>query len=186
MKIKGHTLGAWFNHLLFRLLLPKWYLRTQGIKLYSEPSATATITYELHGETKMTQVKFGSAMALVKMLPLWLKNGFLERGSEGKDRYAIPPHDILKIAWYDPVLKDYFKISGHDGQRTDCELTDSDLIHEHTWRWNAWLERRRDFGELGAMGDPRMVELEMEARRRGISDDQLLAPTKRNSCSYGR
>jgi hypothetical protein len=64
------------------------------------------------------------------------------------------------------------------------ELTDSELIKEHTWRWKAWLKRRRDFGELGAVGDPRMITLEFDARRRGISDEQLLASVKRNSYSY--
>jgi len=64
------------------------------------------------------------------------------------------------------------------------ELTDSELIQEHMWRWKAWLKRRRDFGELGAVGDSRMIELECVARSRGISDEQLLASVKRNSCSY--
>jgi len=50
MKIKGHIPSAWFNHLLFKLLPPKWYLRTQGIKLYHEPCAVATVTYNLHGK----------------------------------------------------------------------------------------------------------------------------------------
>jgi len=102
--------GAEINHLLFRLLPPEWYLRTQGIKLYREPRATATVTYNLHGEVKTAQVEFGSASAIVKMFPLWLKHGFLERGLEGEDRYAIPSRDILEIAWYDPVLEDYFSV----------------------------------------------------------------------------
>ncbi len=98
----------WLNHLLFKLLSPKWYLRSQGIKLYEEPSVTVTITYILHGEEKCQAVKFGGAWAIVRMLPLYQKHGFLE--TKGKDRYVIPAHDILKIEWYDPILKDYFAI----------------------------------------------------------------------------
>ena len=111
MKVRGHTLGAWFNHFLFRLLPPEWYLRTQGIKLWHEPRATAIITYKLRGEVKATQVEFGSAKAIIEIYPLWLQCGFLERAAEGDDRYRIPPHDILEVMWYDPVLKDYFSVS---------------------------------------------------------------------------
>jgi len=108
MKIKDHNLGAWFNHLLFKKLPPKLYLRTQGIKLYSEPSTTATVTYILHGEEKHHRIKFGSAKAVVQMLPFYQRYGFIE--TEGEEKYYIPPHDIQKLEWYDPVLKDYFII----------------------------------------------------------------------------
>ena len=60
-----------------------------------------------------------------------------------------------------------------------AELTDDELIREHTWRWKAWLKRRQDFGELGAVGDPRMVQLELAARERNISDEQLLASVRK-------
>jgi len=111
MNIKGHALDAWLNHLLFKLLPPEWYLRTQGIELYREPCATATVTYRLHGEVKAAQVEFGSARAIVQMVPLFLKHGFITRPAEDENRYAIPPYDILEIAWYDPVLEDYFSMS---------------------------------------------------------------------------
>lgn len=120
MKIKGHTLGAWLNHLLFKLLPPKLYLRSQGVELYREPPTTATVTYELHGEEKQAQVKFGGgAKAVVKILPLWFEYGFCEPVPElspyiprhlDNERYYIPPINIQKIEWYDPVLKDYFAI----------------------------------------------------------------------------
>lgn len=159
MKVNGITLGSWFNHrrfnqrkaqgyalskrfdhrlsrllsrLLFRLLPPRWYLRTQGIKLYREPPATATVTYKLHGEVKTTQVKFGSARAIIKILPLWFEYGFCEPVPElspyiprhlDDKRYVVPPGDILKVEWYDPVLKDdisidrpSWRLDGHNRQ----------------------------------------------------------------------
>lgn len=127
MKVRGHTLGAWFNHLLFKLLPPRWYLRTQGIKLYREPPATATIMYKSHGEVKTTQVKFGSARAIVKIFPLWFEYGFCEPVPElspyipphlDNREYYIPPVHILKVEWYDPVLKDNISID-RPGWRLD-------------------------------------------------------------------
>jgi len=96
------------DRLLYKILPPEWYLKLHGIKLYSEPPTAATVTYTLHGEEKAAQVKFGSAYAVVKMFPLWLKHGFLEKGPG--DRYYIPPHDILKVEWWDPILEDYFAV----------------------------------------------------------------------------
>lgn len=112
MKIRGRALGAWFNHLLFKLLPPRWYLRTQGIKLYREPRAIATITYKLHGKVKTVQIELlGGAWAIIWIFPIWLKYGFIEeRAARGK-RYIIRLHNILRIEWYDPVLKDYFSVS---------------------------------------------------------------------------
>ena len=68
----------------------------------------------------MAEVKFGSAQAIIKIFPLWLEYGFCERVPElspyipqhlDSKRYYVPPHDVLKIAWYDPVLEDYFSFS---------------------------------------------------------------------------
>jgi len=110
VKIKGHTPGAWLNYLLFKLLPPKLYLRSQGIEYCSEPPAVATITYELHGEEKQVQVKFsGGARTIVKMFPWWVVYGFLEPESVEKGRHYIPSHNIQRIEWYDPVLEDYFR-----------------------------------------------------------------------------
>jgi len=50
VKIKGHTLGAWFSHLLFKLLPPKLYLRLQGIKLPTDSPVNVTIVLRRHGE----------------------------------------------------------------------------------------------------------------------------------------
>jgi len=129
-----HRLSRWFNHLLFRLLPPEWYLRTQGIKLYREPRATATVTYRLRGEAKTAQVEFGSARAIVKMFPLWFEHGFCEPVPElspyipphlDDRRYYIPPIHVLKVEWYDPILKDSisidrpsWRLDEHDRQRT--------------------------------------------------------------------
>lgn len=108
---------AWFNHLLFGLLPPKLYLRLQGIELYDEPSVTVTVTYRLHGDQKQARVKLlgGAWMAIKTMIPLWLKHGFCEPVPElspyippqlDNKRYYVPPYDILKVEWYDPVLED--------------------------------------------------------------------------------
>lgn len=103
-------LSAWLGHWLFRLMPPRLYLRLHGIKLYSEPRAIATVTYRLHGIEKQVQVKFGSAMAIVKTFPLWLRYGFCEPTFLGNERYFIPPHDIQRVGWYDPILEDYFAV----------------------------------------------------------------------------
>jgi len=114
----GHTLGAWFNHLLFKLLPSKLYLRSQGIKMPDDPPVNVTVTYRLRGEEKQAQVRMGSTTWFIKLiLPTWLKNGFLEpEEPDGGARYAIPPHDIQKVEWYDPVLEDYFVVHGPQGK----------------------------------------------------------------------
>jgi len=122
MKIKGHTLSAWLNHPLFKLLPPKLYLRSQGIEYYSEPPVIATITYALNGEEKQAQVKFGGgAWAIIKMFPLWFEYGFCEPVPElspyiprhlDNERYYIPPANIQKVEWYDPVLEESFSFEG--------------------------------------------------------------------------
>jgi len=115
MTIKGHTLGAWFDHLLFKLLPFKLYLRSQGIKMPDDPLVNVTVTYRLHGEEKRYRVKMGGAWAIVKiLLPLWEQYGFCE--PEGKEKYYIPPHDIQKVEWYDSVLEDYFVVHGPQGK----------------------------------------------------------------------
>lgn len=55
-----------------------------------------------------------------------------------------------------------------------AKLTDKELIDEHRWRWNAWMKRRVQFGELGATGDERMIDLEGEAVEREIPESVLL------------
>lgn len=59
-------------------------------------------------------------------------------------------------------------------------MTDEELINEHRWRWNAWMKRRKQFGEMGASADRRLTELEMEARSRQIPDAQLLEGCKQS------
>jgi len=73
----------------------------------------------LHDKVKTARVEFGSAGAIVKMFPLWLKYGFVERAAENEDRYAILPHDILEVAWYDPILKEPFSVEATDAKDTD-------------------------------------------------------------------
>jgi len=162
VKIKGHTLGAWFNHkrfsqrkakgyrlsrrfdhllsrwfnhLLFKLLPPRWYLRTQGIKVRRKQNVIVTITYLRQGYSlinrKWALVKFANAEAVVKMIPLWFEHGFCEPipglspyipRHLDNERYYIPPGNILRVKWYDPVLEDHISIEnpswrsdGHDG-----------------------------------------------------------------------
>ena len=127
MKVRGRTLGAWFNHFLFRLLPPGWYLRTQGIKIRTE-SVVVIVTYlrppgydDLLSNKKQAMVKFPNAEAVVKMLPLWFEYGFCEPVPElspyiprhlDNERYYIPPGNILKVKWYDPILEDDISVNG--------------------------------------------------------------------------
>lgn len=60
------------------------------------------------------------------------------------------------------------------------DLTDKELINEHRWRWNAWMKRRKQFGEMGATGDRRMIDLEGEAVEREIPETDLLEGCVRN------
>jgi hypothetical protein len=134
-----HRLSRWLSGALFKLLPPEWYLRTQGIKLCREPPATATVTYLLQegvlSRKKQAQVKFGSAYAIIKVLPLWFGYGFCEPVPElspyiprhlDSKRYYIPPALILRVEWYDPVLKDTFSIDGSNwrlnGNNSDAPI----------------------------------------------------------------
>lgn len=106
-----HRLFRWFNYLLFRLLPPEWYLRTQGIKL--APNVAAVVVYYLHDQVKMAQLELGINM-IMDVIPMWFEHGFYEprcTEDDGK-RYYIPPSDILGVTWYDPVLKDDISIDG--------------------------------------------------------------------------
>jgi len=153
MRIKGHTLGAWLNRKrfaqrkakgyalskrfdhrllrwlsrpLFKLLPPKWYLRTQGIRLPDKQDITVTITYHrqdkfLLVDKRQMLVKLNGVNALDRMIFLWFEYGFCEPVPElspyiphhlDNRRYYIPPANILKMEWYDPVLKEDISIDG--------------------------------------------------------------------------
>lgn len=102
-------LAAWLDHRLFKLLSPEMYLQLHGVKHYTEPPTTVTVTYILHGEEKQHRVTFGGAWAVVQMIPMWLGWGFVE--PEGEERYFVPRRDIHRLEWYDPILEDCFVIN---------------------------------------------------------------------------
>lgn len=55
-------------------------------------------------------------------------------------------------------------------------MSDEQLIREHAHAWKHWVDCRKRFGELGTPDDGKqLTALEMEARRRGISDERLMA-----------
>lgn len=150
MRVKDRTLGAWFNHkrfsqrkakgytlskrfdhrlsrllswLLFKLLPPEWYLRTQGIKLPTKVPVLVKITYLRQGETdgRQARVRLGRVDKVKVMLSLWFEHGFCEPVPElspfiprhlDNKRYCIPPGNILKVEWYDPILRDDVSING--------------------------------------------------------------------------
>lgn len=58
-------------------------------------------------------------------------------------------------------------------------LSDADLIKYHAERWRAWHRARAQYGDLAS--SPHMAavsDLELEARRRGMPDDVLMAPIR--------
>jgi len=140
MKIKGHTLGAWLNHLLFKLLPPEWYLRTQKVRVRREQNVMVAVTYlrqdDLLINKRRAIINFGNTMAPFKIVPLWFEHGFCEPVPElspyiprrlDNKRYYIPPGNILKVEWYDPVLENDISFDGPnwrlDGNDSDTSIS---------------------------------------------------------------
>jgi len=66
------------------------------------------------------------------------------------------------------------------------DMTNEELIREHQSAWNHWKYCRRAFGELATPDNgKRLNTLELQARQRGITDDELMAPIKSHKFQGG-
>lgn len=60
-----------------------------------------------------------------------------------------------------------------------ANMTNGELIHEHTYAWFQWKRAVDRFGQLGTPDRGELVQLmELEARKRGLPDDQLMQPIR--------